>query len=183
VGLISGRIRLDPDKAILPPGVSLIAGALVGETLSSTTPTTATLALPMGRVIEIAGDLQEFGYVERGYLGVQVELTEVVHGHGRRMRGVLIHETVDLGPAHQAGLIPGDVILEYAGARVETPEDLSFLVSATAPGSAVPVRYLRRGRRVTAHVSIEQAPDLGWTPELDQALGIAVDPAFAPRAR
>ena len=84
----------------------------------------------------------------------------------------------------ESGLIPGDVILEYAGARVLSPEDLSFLVGATVPGSSIVVEYLRRGSRSTAFVRIDQAPELAWSPEMDAFLrSPRPEPTLAPAAR
>ncbi len=184
VGLISGRIDLDPSTAILPPGVHLLAGYLNRGVVATAQPRSAVLVLPMNRALEIAEDLIEFGHVERGYLGVQVELTEVTQGRGRRLKGILLHQLVDNAPADDAGLIPGDVILEYAGARVESPEQLSALVNATLPGATIPVRYLRRGRHFTSYVLIEQAPVVVWSPEMDQFLAQPIlGTRVAPNAR
>ena len=184
VGLVSGRVERNASRAIPPEGTDLVAGFLLRGRLATTTPTAATVALPAGHALELARELRENGYVKRGYLGVQVELTQRPRIPGRRLRGVLIHRVVRDGPAGVANLIPGDVILEYAGARVRSPQDLSFLVAATVPGSTVPVRYLRRGQRSVAYVTIEQAPDLPWHAEMDRALAGPVNPGgVAPLAR
>ena len=126
------------------------------------------MALPVTHALEIAGELASVGYVERGYFGLQVELITTPRHRG--LRGVLVHRVVEGSPAGRANLLSGDVILDYAGARVQSPEDLSFLVAATVPGAAVPIRYLRRGRLSVAYVTIEQAPDLEWTSGMDAVL-------------
>ncbi len=168
VGLVSGRVEMDPARAILPEGTDLVAGWIMRGRLATTAPTAATVALPIQHALEIAGELARLGYVERGYFGLQVELID--RSRDRGIRGVLVHRVVEDSPAGRADIIPGDVILEYAGARVQSPEDLSFLVAATVPGADVPVRYLRRGIRRMAYVTIEQAPDLEWTASMDAVL-------------
>jgi serine protease Do len=170
VGLISGRMELEPGRAVVPAGTDMVAGFLYQGRISTATPTAATVALPVGHAMDTAGELERLGYVERGYLGVQVELSESSHPRGRELRGVIVHRLVEGGPAAAAGLLPGDVILDYAGARVQSPEDLSFLVAATVPGSHIPVRFLRRGMRSAVYVDVEQAPGLPWTPEMDASL-------------
>jgi len=189
IGLVSGRIAVTPEQTVVPPGVNVISGYLHNESVSSADPSVVTLAVPLARALDIAHDILVLGYVERGYLGVEVQMVEEtrrrapLRGGGRNLRGVLVHNVVEDGPATAAGLIPGDVILEYAGARVQSPEDLSFLVGATLPGSQVPVEYLRRGQRGVAMVMIDQAPDLTWSPEMDRFLSPPLEPALAPTAR
>ena len=182
VGLVSGRVEMDPDQAILPAGTDMVAGWVMRGRLATTAPSAATVALPIRHALEIAEELGRVGYVERGYFGLQVELIGARRHRG--LRGVLVHRVVEGSPAGRANLLPGDVILEYAGARVQSPEDLSFLVAATVPGAAVPVRYLRRGIRGVAYVTIEQAPDLEWTSDMDAVLaGRVTGGGVAPVAR
>lgn len=184
VGLLSGRLELDRSRAILPAGTDLIAGYVRGGHVTTTDPAAATVALPVANAMEIAKELERLGFVERGYLGLQVELTKLLRERGRVMAGVMVHRVVGASPAAEAGLIPGDVILEYAGARVQSPEDLSFLVVATVPGSNVPIRYLRRGVRAIAVAEIRQAPDSAWTPEMDASLaGRSPEAGVAPAVR
>ena len=184
VGLLSGRLELGRGRAILPAGTDLIAGYVRGGHVTTTDPAATTVALPVANALGIAQELKRLGFVERGYLGLQVELTKILRERGRAMAGVMVHRVVGAGPAADAGLIPGDVILEYAGARVQSPEDLSFLVAATVPGSNVPIRYLRRGVRGVAVAEIRQAPDSAWTPEMDASLaGRSPDAGVAPAVR
>ena len=170
VGLISGRVEMEPSRAMVPAGADMVAGFLYRGRIATASPAAATVALPAGHAMETARELIRLGYVERGYLGVQVELRESAHPRGRELRGVIVHRLVEGGPAATAGLLPGDVILDYAGARVQSPEDLSFLVAATVPGSHIPIRFLRRGTRTTVYADVEQAPDVPWTPEMDASL-------------
>lgn len=184
IGLLSGRLELGTGRAILPAGTDLIAGYIQAGHVTTADPTATTVALPVAGALEIARELTQLGYVERGYLGLQVELKKILRERGRAMAGVMVHRVVVASPAAEAGLIPGDVILEYAGARVQSPEDLSFLVAATIPGSNVPIRYLRRGVRTVAVAEIRQAPDSAWTPEMDASLaGRSGEAGVAPAVR
>jgi S1-C subfamily serine protease len=184
VGLLSGRLGLGSGRVVLPTGTDLIAGFVRDGHVTTTDPSATTVALPVAGALEIAQELERLGFVERGYLGLQVELTEILRGRGRVMAGVMVHRVVGASPAAEAGLIPGDVILEYAGARVQSPEDLSFLVAATVPGANVPIRYVRRGVRAIAVAEIRQAPDSAWTPEMDASLaGRSGEAGVAPTVR
>jgi len=183
VGMVSGWMDLDPSRAILPEGTSMISGFLQGGRLVTTDVRSATLALPIVATLDLARELLKNGRVERGYLGVQVELVQIGTQRSKPFPGVMIHRLVPGAPADQAGFIPGDVILKYAQASVTSPEDLSFLVAATRPGARIPVLYLRRGSRSLALVTIAQAPELPWAPEMDSLIsGDRTEPPLAPLA-
>jgi S1-C subfamily serine protease len=167
VGLISGWMEIEARKAIAPPGTDLVAGFVRDHSLRSTTLQSATLAVPVLRALRVAEEIIEKGFVERGYLGLQLELTRADADPSRRLRGVMVHGVVAEGPAAAAGLIPGDVILEYSKAKVTSPADLFHLVSASIPGSTVPVRFLRKGRYDLTMVRIKQAPELEWVQGMD----------------
>ncbi len=68
--------------------------------------------------------------------------------------GVLVTEVTEDGPASQAGLKAGDVILELAGKRIESSRDLRRGVDAADPGSTVEVKVLRDGQPKTLSVTI-----------------------------
>jgi S1-C subfamily serine protease len=184
VGMISGHMKLDSDHAILPEGSNLVAGFYEDGHLNTRDSDHATLAVPISVALEISKDLLDDGTVQRGYLGVQVELVQVGSRNSESHPGVMVHHLVNDGPADDAGLIPGDVILNYAHAKVTSPEDLSYLVAATQPGSTVPIIYLRRGSKGTALLNIEQAPGLPWEPGRDALISVnQYQDNLAPRSR
>jgi len=86
---------------------------------------------------------------DRGRLNLAVEdLSERQRQQlGIGDRGVLIR-AVGPGPAAQAGLRPGDVILAYNHRNVESAEQLDEMVEATPPGSKVPVLIRRDGNNL-----------------------------------
>lgn len=61
-----------------------------------------------------------------------------------RAGGVLISKVRRGGPASSAGLMTGDVVVEFAGERTQRREDLVRVIAATPPGSFVPISYRRR---------------------------------------
>jgi serine protease Do len=68
--------------------------------------------------------------------------------------GVLVTEVKEDGPASQAGMKAGDVILELAGKRIESSRDLRRGVDAAEPGSTVEIKVLRDGQSKTLSVTI-----------------------------
>jgi serine protease Do len=68
--------------------------------------------------------------------------------------GVLVTEVTEEGPASQAGMKAGDVILKLAGKRIESGRDLRRGVDAAEPGSTVEIDVLRAGQPQTLSVTI-----------------------------
>ena len=94
-------------------------------------------AVPIDIVRDTLPALKEGGVVERAWLGVST--SDDPNGVGALIRGVVAG-----GPADEAGLRPGDVILGIAGDAVRDPGDVGIQVNARDPGEEVQVR-VRRG--------------------------------------
>ena len=98
-------------------------------------------AVPIDTVRETIPALKEGGVVERAWLGVST--SDDPTGAGAVIRGVVAG-----GPADDAGLRPGDVIVGIAGDDVRDPGDVGTQVNERDPGEEVQVR-VRRGDEVT----------------------------------
>ena len=99
------------------------------------------------------------GKVTRGRIGVNIvnvarESYEDL-GLTERM-GAVVQQVERGGPAAEADMQPGDVIVRYGGERIENTEDLQNKVVATRPGTSVPIVVLRAGEEVTLDVTIEE---------------------------
>ena len=129
-------------------------------------------ATPINQAKDLMPELEEHGYVTRGWLGVSIQnLTrDLAASLGMDAAvGALVADVVDDSPARRAGIRRGDVILGYDGREVTTSSDLPILVAETRVGETVPVELSRRGRRETLSVTI------GELAEERQARGAAVD--------
>ncbi len=60
------------------------------------------------------------------------------------------------GPADQAGVLTGDIILDFGGTRIETMRDLTRAVADTTPGKRSTIRVLRDGAERV--LSVRAAP-------------------------
>lgn len=182
VGMIFGRMSPDPDR-IRTASVGFVSGFFEGDRLYTTDFETVTLALPAGTAMDIAHEIIERGRVQRGYLGLQLELTQLKDRRSEARTGLLIHRIVPGSPADVGGLMPGDIVLKYGQTKIESPEDLSYLVAATRPGSSVPIEILREGTRNVFLVVIEQAPEIDWSPDMDTLLSATSKARVAPAVR
>ncbi len=104
------------------------------------------LAIPSSMAKRITDDLIKKGRVIRGYMGVGImpvppELAKKAKlGEGV---GVLVTAVQPGGPADQAGLHPGDIVLRLDGKDVADPSALRNRTAATTPGTEISVDYVR----------------------------------------
>jgi serine protease Do len=105
--------------------------------------------------------------------------------------GALVNEVNEGSAADQAGIEPGDVILEFNGIEVESSGDLPPLVGANPPGTEADIVVSRNGTRRTFTVVLDAleeeadderlAADAGG--ERSNALGLQVEPIGAEQRR
>ena len=113
-------------------------------------------AIPVSTAKQVLEGIVKEGVVRRGWIGVEpAELSpELMQTFGvKARRGVLITGVLQNGPAAQAGVRPGDVIMEVAGKDVSTVSELLTTVAALKPGSPSPVKVQRRDDSVTLNVT------------------------------
>ena len=99
------------------------------------------------------------GKVTRGRIGVGIGAVpaDAVDEFGLNDRnGAVVLNVVPGGAAARAGLEPGDVIVAYNGMPVRRQNELVAMVTATRPGTTVPVRIVRDREEQTISVTIEE---------------------------
>ena len=133
-----------------------IAGYIVNNRVVASPVHTVSFAIPIEKAREIAAELKEHGRVDRGFIGMVVQRAEA---GAPGQPGVLVREVMPGGPAALAGILASDLILEYAGQGVSIGDQLTFLVSATRPGSRVSILVLRGGRSIVTEAVIGLAPN------------------------
>ena len=109
----------------------------------------SNVALPPETLRRVAATLIEHGQVRRGFLGVAVQpvtLPEPATSELEQDEGLLLTGVEDGGPAADAGLLVGDILVELAGITVEQPDDLFAALAETEPGATATVRLARAGR-------------------------------------
>jgi serine protease Do len=114
-------------------------------------------SIPINTLRDVLPGLRT-GKITRGRIGVSLgemspEAAEVLNLKDRR--GALVVQVAKGGPADNAGVEPEDVIVEFNGKPV-TKSNLPSLVAATAPGSTVPMKVVRKGKETTLNVKVEE---------------------------
>ncbi|MBO6854761.1 MAG: Do family serine endopeptidase [Marivivens sp.] len=108
-------------------------------------------------VKNVVDQLQEYGETRRGWLGVRIQdvgedMVDAIAGLDAP-RGALVTEVPD-GPAKDAGMMAGDVILSFDGRNVPDTRDLVRMVGNAPVGKTVDVIVLRAGDEVALGVTL-----------------------------
>jgi serine protease Do len=177
VGVISAKGRFLPNESYVPfiqtdvavnPGNSggplfSTRGEVIGINAQIYSQTGGfmgiSFAIPMDVAMTIANQLRESGKVTRGRIGVQLQELTVDLATSLGMdqpRGALVAAVQKGGPAHRAGIQPGDVILSLDGQPIEYSADLARLVAGTRPGESVTVEIWRKGKTMPLQIKVEE---------------------------
>ena len=112
-------------------------------------------------VTKVIDQLKEFGETRRGWLGVRIQdiTDDVAEAMGlSKAAGALITDVPD-GPAKEAGLLSGDVIVTFDGVDVKDTRALVRQVGETTVGKAVRVVVYRDGGTQTVLVTLGRRED------------------------
>jgi serine protease Do len=117
-------------------------------------------ATPINAVRDLLPQLRN-GKVTRGVIGVQVRrdpLTkEEVAAFGLpSAKGAVLTSVRPGEPAAKAGLMPGDVIVEFNGRPVADSDALVGMVVSTKPGTTVPLTVYRDKQRKSLNITIDE---------------------------
>jgi len=116
-----------------------------------------SFAIPVSVVRNVVTQLEEQGKVTRGWLGVTIQDVDknLAESFGLdRPRGALIAQVAKDGPADDAGLREGDVIVAFDGKDIPTSSHLPHVVGLIAPGSRVSVDIMRDRKQRTIKVKV-----------------------------
>jgi S1-C subfamily serine protease len=118
-------------------------------------------AIPAATAVQVAEQLQKNGKAEHSFIGlaptdITPQIAEQLHLPDTA--GVLVLSVVSKGPADEAGLRPGDVLLSLEGQKLNAPEDLLAALRNKAPGQTVNVEYRRGNDTREAKVTLSERP-------------------------
>jgi serine protease Do len=105
------------------------------------------VAIPASIAWASATQILTAGTPRRGFVGLAVQPVELAAAQriGGRERALLVVAITRQSPAEAAGVIVGDILLEFDGKPTESPEDLLDLLIGSRIGQTVAARTLRGG--------------------------------------
>jgi serine protease Do len=116
-----------------------------------------SFAIPIDVAVNVKDQLVASGRVERGRIGVTIqEVNQALADSFKlpRPRGALVSQVEENGPADEAGLKPGDVILAVDGKPIELSSEVPPLVAAIKPGKQVTLTVWRNKAERSMRVKV-----------------------------
>lgn len=116
-----------------------------------------SFSIPIDAALKIADQLRQKGKLERSRIGVRIESlhSELSKALGLNITsGVAILYVEPGGPAAKAGLTQGDVVVAYRNEPVDTPQEITRLISETEAGTTVPLKVVRGQEEKIINVTV-----------------------------
>ena len=116
-------------------------------------------AIPAALAQNVIDQLQDNGFVTRGFLGVSLQdlNDDLADALGlANANGALVTQPIEGAPAADAGVESGDVIVSVDGEGVNSARELSRVISQRSPESAVELGIIRDGEELDVTVTLAQ---------------------------
>jgi serine protease Do len=121
-----------------------------------------SFAIPIDVAMNVKNQLVATGRVQRGRIGVTIqEVNQALADSFRlsRPRGALVSQVEEGGPAADAGIKPGDVILAVDGHEIERSSELPPLIAAIKPGNQATLEVWRDKAERSLRVKVGELED------------------------
>src|SRR5215470_12527482 len=177
-GVISGlmgewqvaRTRIDqfirPDLNLYPgfSGGALLdsTGALVGLNTSGLLRGTS-IAIPSSTIVRIAEEISATGHVAKPYVGLVMQAVQIPDSLQKKSgvshgAGLLVMHVEPAGPADEAGVLLGDVLVDMDGRAFSDLDDLSEVLGEKGAGQEVQTSLIRGGSRLQLAIRVGTRP-------------------------
>lgn len=118
-------------------------------------------AIPTSLAQNIMEEILEHGRPVRGWLGIEAQVITPQIARAldlENTEGVVVVGVVRGGPAHRAGLQPGDVLLAIDGKKISEAREALLAISNHKPGTSVKMQILRAGKPLTIEATAIERP-------------------------
>ncbi len=163
-GRLDQYIRLDATLFPNSSGGAVVdcRGRLLGIATSGLS-RIAGLAIPASSINRILNALLEKGYVPHGYLGIGVQPVAIPGALATSLSltaktGVMVVKVEPGGPADQAGVLLGDILVELGNTQLEQIEDLQSFSDSGVIGKPAKAQLIRAGALREISITVGERP-------------------------
>lgn len=138
-------INIDGDLVGINTAIASETGSFAGY----------SFAVPANIVSKVMKDLQEFGEVQRGIIGVQIRNINSQFAEDRdltTLNGAYVSGIIPGSAADAGGIERGDIIIQVDEENVGSSSELQEVIGTYRPGDAVRVKIIRDGEAMTMKV-------------------------------
>lgn len=119
-------------------------------------------AIPINLAKRVVDDLITSGKVVRAYMGItpQEITSDMMESLSlKEVAGVLVTKVEKDSPADKAGILKGDVIMEFNSEKVPNVSKFRIAVATAKIGVDIPVKILRDNRNMSIKVKLDPYPE------------------------
>jgi S1-C subfamily serine protease len=117
-----------------------------------------SFAIPVNIVRKVVTDIIEYGEIQRGYLGVQIQDINASFANSiglESVEGIFVTGVVENGGAYDAGILKGDVILSINGITTNSLSSLLGIIAQYNPGTVVNIEISRDNEKIDYDVTLK----------------------------
>ena len=118
-------------------------------------------AIPISTATTVVKQLVQYGQVIRGWVGIEPQVLNPALAQLLNLpniEGLLVVGIAKNGPAHLAGIRPGDIITHMNGNMIEDPRNAMDMISNMQPGEKVTIRVNRQNQPIDILVVVGARP-------------------------
>ncbi len=163
-GQLDAYIRLDARMFPHSSGGAVVnaQGQLLGIATSALS-RIAGVAIPASTVANVTQKLLQRGFIPRGYFGFAIQPVPVPEALKNRLEipnesGLIVLTVESGGPADQAGILPGDIVISIGDDSAGQVEDLQRFSDSNAIGTMVHMAVVRGGELKSLELTIGERP-------------------------
>jgi S1-C subfamily serine protease len=117
------------------------------------------IVIPHATLARVVPQLIKDGHVSRGWLGVAlhaVAVPDALRESAAQSSAMMVMSVVENGPAAQAGIVAGDIILSVDGISAHRFRKLARYFGSDSIGRRADVRVIRGGAVITVQTTIAE---------------------------
>ena len=119
-------------------------------------------SIPSNTAKNVVNQLVKFGETRRGWLGVKIQMVtpDIAESMGLpKPSGALVADVTKGSPSEKAGLLAGDVIIQFGGRSIVDSKELPRVVAETEVGKEVDVKIMRASKEMNVKVTLGRLED------------------------
>ena len=158
-GLIDRRIVLDIALAHREEGGPVFDADGLCLGISTFGPRGRVIVIPFATIARVVPQLVKDGRVARGWLGVALQAVAVpdaLRESAGQSSGLMVMSVVENGPAAQAGIVAGDIILSVDGTSVHRFRKIIGHFGSDSIGRKTEIRLIRGGAVIAVQTTIAE---------------------------
>jgi S1-C subfamily serine protease len=127
--------------------------------MSTFGPRGQVIVIPTATIERVVPQLARDGRIARGWLGVALQAVAVpdaLRESAEQSSGLMVMSVVEGGPAAQAGILAGDIILSVDGTSTHRFRRIAKLFGSDSIGRRADLRLIRSGAVITVQTTIAE---------------------------